>query len=308
MVARGVPNILLQWTKNFLTNRQQRVKINGIVSEWLSANGGVPQGTLAGPLHYQLMSNDFSTILDMIKYVDDSSIYEITTNQEHSQMQTAADNATNWADENKITINTSKTKELYISFGKEQHRPSAVNINGQEIEQVTTAKLLGITLANDLTWEAHTQNIHSRASSRLYFLRQLKRSGAPIEDLIMIYVSSIRSIMEYACQTWATCLNKHQSDVLEGIQRRAMKIVFPHLPYESALSKAKLPTIKERHTQLCKGMFEAMKKEGHKIHHLLPPKKNANYNLRNKRDFSPPKCRTMRYSNSFVPFCLAKLQ
>ena len=49
--ARGVPSILLRWTYSFLQNRQQCVKVGGLFSDWLSPNGGVPQGTLAGPLH-----------------------------------------------------------------------------------------------------------------------------------------------------------------------------------------------------------------------------------------------------------------
>ena len=71
-----MPENILRWTHSFLTERQHRVKIGATLSDWAFPNGGVPQ--LAGPLHYQLMSNDFVTCLDMLKYVDDSTNYEVT--------------------------------------------------------------------------------------------------------------------------------------------------------------------------------------------------------------------------------------
>ena len=59
------------------------------LSNWLSPNGGVPQGTLSGPLHYQIMSKDFSIILPVVKYVDDSSIDDVILRGQCSLLQLA---------------------------------------------------------------------------------------------------------------------------------------------------------------------------------------------------------------------------
>ena len=55
-----------------------------------------------------------------------------------------------------------------------------------------------------------------------------------------------------------------------------------------------------RHRKICEKLFTAIKKENHKLHHLLPPKQYSRYNLRNKFAYPLPKCRTKRYKDSFV--------
>ena len=45
LVDLGVPQVLIRWPHSFMSNRQQRVKIGEVVSEWASPNGGMPQGT-----------------------------------------------------------------------------------------------------------------------------------------------------------------------------------------------------------------------------------------------------------------------
>ena len=94
MQMRGVPDDILRWIHNFLRERQHRVKIGTFLSIWVSPNGGVPQGTLPGPLHYQTMSNDLATCLDMPKYVDDYTTYDITAQNETSKLQQAVDDTT----------------------------------------------------------------------------------------------------------------------------------------------------------------------------------------------------------------------
>ena len=60
MQSQGVRGYIQRWTHSFLKERQHLVKIGATLSDWATPNGGGPQGTLAGPLHYQLMSNDFN--------------------------------------------------------------------------------------------------------------------------------------------------------------------------------------------------------------------------------------------------------
>ena len=84
------------------------------------------------------------------------------------------------------------------SFAKEQRVFDPVIIEGKEVELVTSTKLLGLTIANDLTWNDHVTEITKKASKRLYFLTQLKRAGVPKQDLALFYVSCVRSVIDYA--------------------------------------------------------------------------------------------------------------
>ena len=73
-----------------------------------------------------------------------------------------------------------------------------VIIEGKEVELVTVTKLLGLTIANDLTWNDHVTEITKKASKRLSFLTQLKRAGVPKQELALFYVACVRSVIDYA--------------------------------------------------------------------------------------------------------------
>ena len=63
----------------------------------------------------------------------------------------------------------------------------------------TAAKLLGLTISDDLTWNAHVNEVvRKKASKKLYFLVQLKRSRLPPSDLVLLYLSCVRSTVDYA--------------------------------------------------------------------------------------------------------------
>ena len=69
-------------------------------------------------------------------------------------------------------------------------------IYGKVVERVDHVKLLGITLSNDLTWKSHVDNIVKKAGKIMYMLYQLKRAGVNQADLITIYISVVRPVVE----------------------------------------------------------------------------------------------------------------
>jgi len=79
--------------------------------------------------------------------------------------------------------------------------------------------LLRVHLANDLKWMQHVDAISLKVSSRLYFLKQLKRSGDGPEDLLFFYVTAIRPVLEYACPVWHSSLTVAQTKALESFSR-----------------------------------------------------------------------------------------
>ena len=80
-------------------------------------------------------------------------------------------------------------------------------MNGEQIERTDSAKILGVTISADLTWNAHVNNTVSKASKRLYMLYQLKRAGVDQRDLVRIYMSVIRPVLEYAAPVWSTSMS-----------------------------------------------------------------------------------------------------
>ena len=106
------------------------------------------------------------------------------------------------------------------------------NPNDDTVERVTSFKLLGVIIANNLNWDEHVASIYAKANKCLHFLKLLKRSSVTVDDLLQYYKSVIRPIIEYACPVWQSGLTIEQRDRLESIQRRALKLIFSSLDYE----------------------------------------------------------------------------
>ena len=94
------------------------------------------------------------------------------------------------------------------------------------IERVSSAKLLGITISADLRWNAHIDDIIARASKRVFLLWHLKRSGVARDDLIVIYTTTVRPVLEYACPVWHSSLPDYLHNSIERVQRRAIYIIY----------------------------------------------------------------------------------
>ena len=57
---------------------------------------------------------------------------------------------------------------------------------------------------NKLNWQDNTKELVKKASKRLYIIRVLQRCGLSSNDLLLVYFSMVRSILEYACPVWHT--------------------------------------------------------------------------------------------------------
>ena len=77
-------------------------------------------------------------------------------------------------------------------------------------------------------------------------LYQLKRAGITQNDLVSVYVSVVRPVLEYACPAWHTNLPQYLSDNIEVIQKRALKCIFPGLGYAEILRRVNLDTFNVR--------------------------------------------------------------
>jgi hypothetical protein len=136
-----------------------------------------------------------------------------------------------------MKVNADKTKAMHMTFSRKDYQAPAISVDGKDIELVDTFKLLGVVISADLTWGAHVDYIHEKCARRLYLLVLLKRAGVSVGDILRIYVSMFRSVMEYACPVWHTSLTAGQTDKLESIQRCAFRILHPELSYAKALVK-----------------------------------------------------------------------
>ena len=181
--------------------------------------------------------------------MDDSTLFDICDMNGISLMQESVNAAAEWTNNNDMNINSEKSKEMIISYGHGNLGNEVPNIliEGNVDERVDHVKLLGITLSNDLIRKRHVDNIVKNAGKRMYMLYQLKRPGVNQVDLVTVYISVVRPVVEYACPVWHTNLPIYLSDNIEMIQKRAMSTIFPGMSYVDILNHINLPTLKERH-------------------------------------------------------------
>jgi hypothetical protein len=217
--------------------------------------------------------------------------------------------STSGQQKNFLNINVNKTKEMLISsLHCEFIEP--LKLNNTEIQSVSSFKLLGVHIDFNLKWNTHIDAICSKANSRVYFIKYLKRCAVQVDDLLYYYYSYVRPVLEYACPTWHTCLTREQSDRLELVQKMALSIVFSMSVYEYYLqlcSINNIATLANRREELCTLFFmKSVVNENGCLHYLLPTSKDISIanKLRNRPKYYNVNASTTRFMNSFLMYGL----
>jgi len=102
----------------------------------------------------------------------------------------------------------------------------------------------------------HVDVITSNAESCLYFLKQLRRAEIPTRDLLHFYTTVVRPVLEYACPVWHSGLTVAQSDLLESMQKRAIRIVYSDADYQTSLIVAAINTLRKKREALMAKLFK----------------------------------------------------
>jgi hypothetical protein len=308
----GIRGRLLQWLKSYLTDRQQRVIINGAQSEWGNILAGVPQGSVLGPLLFLIFINDFTHVIrrcNIRLFADDTCLFiEVDEPAEAAQiLNNNLDQIREWADKWLVSFSPPKTEELLISNKAPRNHPP-LYLNNQPITKVSHHKHLGIHISDNLGWKKNTEEIAKKANRCLGILRPLKfiLDHASLETL---YKSFIRPILEYADIVWdAPDAHRHNLDILEKVQMEAARLVtgatarcstdklYKEVGWETLALRRRL----HRSTMMFKIMTGLAPES---LQQKIPNRVEARtrYRLRNRGNLQVPVTRLVTYSQSFFP-------
>ena len=306
----GISGIVLDWFQSYLSNRKQRVVINGECSNWGKIRAGVPQGSILEPLLFLIYINDITEVVnsEIRLYADDTTLYITVDNPDSAAASLNEDleNMSLWANKWLITFSPRKTKSMTLSLklNKPVHPPL---IMGEvQLEEVKSFKHLGLTLQNDLLWESHINNIGNSAERLINVLSALKYK-LDRKSLEIMYLSFIRPKLEYASIIWDNC-NITQSDKLEHIQLRAARIVAGGMirtSYDQLLIELGWQTLKSRRYISRLVMLHKIKlgQSPNYMKEILPGtvSERTGLNLRNADDVRGIHANTDRFKNSFYP-------
>ncbi|KAI8487828.1 hypothetical protein Bbelb_342760 [Branchiostoma belcheri] len=151
----------------------------------------------------------------------------------------------------------------------------------------------------------HVDKTINKANGRLAMLRKIKRFSLSTEDLLQIYITYVRSVLEYCVPVWHSGLTATQTTRLERIQRRALRTILGmnYTDYKSALLNTGLKSLQERRVDLCLKFARNLSPE------MLPPRTGDSHGIttRNSDKLRTIKCKTKRYRDSPIPYLIRLL-
>ena len=200
----GVSGSLLKLFEDYLSNRKQRVVLNGSASEYKDIRAGVPQGSVLGPLLFLIYINDLEeNIKSQIRlFADDTMLFSTveknpttTANELNQDLETIS----HWAYQWKMEFNPDPTKqatELLFSCKKKPPIHPPLFFNGMVVTKVNEQKHLGLILDEKLSFRSHVNEKITKTKKIIGMIRHLSKY-LPIKTLVLMYKSLVRPHFDY---------------------------------------------------------------------------------------------------------------
>ena len=284
----GVSPSALNLIHSYLSNRTQRIEINNSFSRRSSIEYGVPQGSVLGPLLFNIDLTDlFYECEDsnISNYADDTTPYACGENIRVviSELQSLAFGLFKWFEKNHMKANPGKSHILLSNKKTEK-----VNINDVVLTSGFEEKLLGVTLDSEVKFEKYITDICNKASQKIHVLSRIT-SYTSLNKRRLLMKTFVESQFNYCPLIWIFH-SRRLNNKINNVHEKALRIVYSDYKstFQELLDKGNSFSVHHRNIQTLAieiykhihGLSPAIMGEVLKINRTLP------YNLRTQNDFS----------------------
>ena len=224
----GVTNTTLNLFRSYLSDREQVVEVNGVLSDWGKIKHGVPQGSILGPLLFLLYINDISkssNILQFFLFADDTTVFYSADPKDPNTEKILNDElekVSGWLAANKLSLNVKKSNFLHFHQGKSASIPINLLINNIPVEEKDSTKYLGTFIDNKLNWKIQIQHIKTKISRGVGIISKIRHSVG--EACIVLYQSFVQSHLNYNLLNWS-CTHKSSLEPIEKKIKKAIRLI-----------------------------------------------------------------------------------
>ena len=181
----GIQGKLLTWISDFFKDQRQAVVVNGICSDFIKVQSGVPQGSVFGPCLFLVYINDLPDLLTAHArlFADDTAVYVVESPEDQERLQQNLDQLAEWEKRWDMVFHPEKCSALPVTRSRKGLPQPQYQLHGHILHTVNSVNYLGLCFTKDLSWNEHINNVCSKANKTLSFLRRnLKISSQEIKE------------------------------------------------------------------------------------------------------------------------------